>query len=209
MSDTDGLKEISRFFRIYTNTKEMVMARRYTIVNHQNMDLDQFARTFASGGNISRDALTFEAQSENDPNDRLFTKFIDHNSVGTSFIKTIVEKLITENYSRCIIVTSKKLTSAAQKVIDKVAPKYVGEVFEENELQVNITRHVLVPQHVVLTADEKNILLARYHLKDTQLPRIQSRDPIARYYGLKRGEVVKIIRASETAGRYLTYRLCF
>jgi DNA-directed RNA polymerase I, II, and III subunit RPABC1 len=108
---------------------------------------------------------------------------------------------------RAIIIYRQTMTPSAAKVMATMAPKYLLEKFAETELIVNITEHKLVPQHIVLNEEEKRELLSRYRLKETQLPRILLDDPIARYYGLRRGQVVKILRASETAGRYVTYRL--
>ena len=82
------------------------------------------------------------------------------------------------------------------------------ELFHISELQVNITEHEYVPQHTPMSKGEKKALLKQYRLKEFQLPKILRDDPVARYLGLKKGDVVKIVRKSETAGKYVTYRIC-
>ena len=84
---------------------------------------------------------------------------------------------------------------------------YVFELFTQEELLVNITHHQLVPKRSVLLDSEKAELLKWYRAKESQLPKIQCEDPVAKYFGVRRGQVMKIVRPSETAGRYVTYRL--
>lgn len=126
-----------------------------------------------------------------------------------SSVQEYAQRMKDEKVSRAIIVVQQHMTPfARQSLLETERSKFHMEQFHEQELLVNITEHVLVPQHQLLSDDEKKALLERYKVKDGQLPRIQVHDPVARYYGLKRGMVVRIIRPSETAGRYCTYRLC-
>jgi len=138
----------------------------------------------------------------------IWVEFIPEVSIGISAIKGFVERCQTQNHRAGIIVTRNPLSPQARKTISATSQFAQTDCFMEEELLVNITHHELVPKHVVLSRDEKAALLARYRLKDTQLPRILQTDPIARYLGLRRSQVVKIIRNSETAGRYASYRLC-
>jgi len=143
-----------------------------------------------------------------DQSEKIFVFFPDDPKLGVKPIRKYCDMMKENSVRRAIIVVQAGgMTPFARTALAEMAPKLILETFTDVELLVNITEHVLVPRHVLLTPAEKKTLLDRYQLRETQLPRIQATDPVARYYGLKRGEVVKIIRPSETAGRYVTYRL--
>jgi DNA-directed RNA polymerase I, II, and III subunit RPABC1 len=112
-----------------------------------------------------------------------------------------------EHVRRAILIVNGKFSTLAKQALAELAPQLLIEHFRDEEVMVDITQHELVPEHQLLTEEEKRTLLARYKLRESQLPRIQAGDAVARFYGMQRGQVVKIIRPSETAGRYVTYRI--
>jgi DNA-directed RNA polymerase I, II, and III subunit RPABC1 len=135
--------------------------------------------------------------------------FSGETNVGIKPLKAFVLQCQSDYIHTGILITKVAPTSASTKITQSLDPKeQIIEIFQESELVVNITLHELVPKHVLLSFKEKAELLERYRLKESQLPRIQRSDPVAKYFGLKRGQVVKIIRKSETAGRYASYRWC-
>ncbi|KAL9238348.1 hypothetical protein vseg_012781 [Gypsophila vaccaria] len=197
--------EITRLYRIQRTIMQMLNDRAYIVSDYElNMTKHQFVEKY--GDYLKRDALSIQKTRRNDSSDQIFVFYPEEAKVGVKTIKNYTNIMKNENVTRAILVVQTNLTPFAKTCISEIASKFHVEVFQEAELLVNIKEHVLVPEHQLLSDEEKKTLLQRYTVKETQLPRIQMNDPIARYYGLKRGQVVKIIRPSETAGRYITYR---
>jgi DNA-directed RNA polymerase subunit H len=67
-------------------------------------------------------------------------------------------------------------------------------------------RHEYVPEHILLSKEEAEEVLKRYHVKPNQLPFILASDPAIRNLNAKPGDIVKIIRKSPTAGVSIYYR---
>ncbi len=200
--------EASRAFRVRKTCLKMLKNRGYLIDEQAiNMTTTEFTAKFTE--TPSRSSLEILSERVNDPTDRIFVFFPEDDKVGVKPIQEFTKKMKEQGVTRAIIVVKINLTPFAKTAVKEISLRgFKLEYFRDAELLVDITEHKLVPQHVVLTDDEKKELLDRYGLKPSQLPRIQVTDPIARYYGLKHEQVVKIVRPSETAGRYITYRIC-
>ncbi|XP_062509224.1 DNA-directed RNA polymerases I, II, and III subunit RPABC1 [Corticium candelabrum] len=207
----DDEAETYKFWRIRKTVMQLCHDRGYLVTQDElDQTLDQFKGQFGdrpSERRPARNDLSILVAHNDDPTDQMFVFFPEEPKVGIKTIKQYCQRMQEENISRAIIIVQQGMSPSAKQALVDMAPKYMLEYFLETELLINITEHELVPQHVLMTEDEKQELLARYKLKEHQLPRIQQNDPVARYFGLKRGQVVKIIRSSETAGRYITYRL--
>ena len=73
--------------------------------------------------------------------------------------------------------------------------------------EIDIFLRDLVPKHEILNEDEKIILLKCLNATERQLPKIKSSDPAVKAIGAKKGDVLKVVRKSETAGTTLYYRV--
>ncbi|KAG7675050.1 putative DNA-directed RNA polymerases II and IV subunit 5A [Nannochloris sp. 'desiccata'] len=204
------MDHLTRLYRIRKTCLEMLGDRDYIITADEKgtaESKDEFKTKF--GEEVTRDNITIFVTKREDPTDQIFVFFPEEVKVGVKTIKQLAERMRNEGVKRAIMVVQQNMTPFAKQCLNEMQPKYHIELFQEAELLVNIIKHVLVPEHRILTSEEKRTLLDRYKVKETQLPRIQYSDPVARYYGMSRGQVVRIVRPSETAGRYVTYRLCF
>jgi DNA-directed RNA polymerase subunit H (RpoH/RPB5) len=94
---------------------------------------------------------------------------------------------------------------------DKMMQKKGGilQYFHIKNLLFNPTKHQLVPKHTKLTQEEVTELMEKYLIKGKiQMPYILHNDVIAKWLGLKQGDVIKIERYNENSGLSYYYRVC-
>jgi len=81
----------------------------------------------------------------------------------------------------------------------------------EDSKSFNPLNHQIVPQHILLSEkEEAQVLKELSKMQKTekeQLPKIKKNDPVIVKINAQVGDIIKVIRKSQTAGEGIFYRL--
>jgi DNA-directed RNA polymerase I, II, and III subunit RPABC1 len=125
---------------------------------------------------------------------RLAVFMLSKNNVHT--IRCVIGHLAAENRTHGIILTRAALTPFSRTLLAADAGPTCNPAVEHfllSELQGCIANHVLVPRHVPLAPEERARVRERY--RGAKLPRLDAGDPMARFLGLRCGDMVSVWEA--------------
>jgi len=126
----------------------------------------------------------------------------DDNTQICAFLSVLNSKFNVDKIQECIalmkqmdvyhgiIVYKDTVTPIAKKVVEE-SKEILIELFNEEELQYNITKHYLVPKHEILY--KKDSTEAK-EFKKNKYPIISKKDPVSRFYGYNIGDVIMVTR---------------
>jgi len=151
----------------------------------------------------------------------VFVKWILYIKIKPNLIKDTIDEIRTQNFAqetaedgvksytphKIILVSKAKSNTNITKIFkDK---EFRGtELFWLNSIVFNITKHMFVPKHELMSEEDVKQLMTELYISNKyNLPVMLKSDPMTRYLNLNTGDVCKIVRYSPTSGQYYTYRV--
>lgn len=176
-------KDIYNIYRIYKCLGEMLSARGYVI------DKKEMKCSFKEFLEFQDDILEpIYIKSETDS---LMIFLSVEENMGIKQLQNIIMEMNNNKVIHCIIIIKKAMTPFAKKSLADSSDLRI-ELFDQNELMVNITNTLYMSKHTILSNEQKAEILKKNKLQDSQIPRTLASDPVIKYYGGKRGNLIKI-----------------
>ena len=118
-----------------------------------------------------------------------------------------ISEFLTANKDKHKIVVVKSVSTKAAQYINNNFTR--TEIFLEHELLINLVDHLFVPRYEIIEqeTEEYKQFFDTFFVKKKNVPKLLLKDPVAKYYNLKKGNIVRVIRPSETTAYSPSYRL--
>jgi len=118
-------------------------------------------------------------------NDEIIIVYEDYNNLNKIKLTEIVKP---DNYKN-------EVDNTKIKEFERKLNKYINiQYFHLNELQYNLTKHVLVPKHIKLSKIEKESIIKKYEKNLDNFPILYINDPVSKYYCFKPNDLIEIKR---------------
>ena len=173
------------FLKAWAVSLELIQDRGYIIDdNYKKLTLDDIQYLLKEN--------KLNIMGVNKKGDNIYLEFVNGSKIKLSFLVDKIKKIKDVNQNTTIIFIIRVKKSASIKKLE-TKENYNIQIFESKYLQINPTKHTLVPTHIKQTEEEIESLQKKYNIMfNSQLPILLQNDPIARYYNFKKGDVIKI-----------------
>ncbi len=192
---------VERLWKAWLVVLEMITDRKYEVDSDYLMTLEDFQEWLGVVDSAEKDVNLTEIRKELYYRMGTDTKAVCvfwKESLGTTEVQEFIETMESEGVKRGIAVYNNKITPYAAAALRTLRVQgIIIETFCEDELQYNITKHTDVPQHIICSAATKKEVLESYGVEAQHINKLLLSDPVCRYYGAMKGQLIKIVRPSD------------
>ena len=158
---------VTRLWRVMRTVQQLLLDRGYIVFRdseppfEDDLSLKSFRDRYTQGDEVLRDRMTLIGKHKDNHLLTIMVIFDSERSLGIKQARKIGEAFIENGIKRGIVIHSGSITPSAAKILSGLVKRVDVERFQEDDLLVNVTKHVLVPKHEVLDDDAKAALLAK------------------------------------------------
>ena len=206
MTSTETIKNIYKSRNILI---EILQNRDFNVNDYNEFSINEV--------NLMVNNNQLDLLLENSNSTKIFVKYYLGKSLRPANIQEIVDDLfnleeILSKDDDLLIIVKDDINDSIKNMLIHIwnNQKIFVSVISLKRLQYNILNHILVPQHIIMTEEEKIDVKKRYNvIDDSKFPEISRFDPVSTLIGLRPDKLCKIIRPSKTSITTEFFRLCY
>lgn len=137
----------------------------------------------------------FLISQKDTPSHSILIFLLGSDKLNIEGVKEMLQTMERLRLRHGVLVYRHSVTSSAKKILDSLEPPQRIELFALHELQYDLTQHMYFHPHEKLTDVQELGLLQNQIAK---LPKILSTDPVVRYFGFQKNDILRIRRKDGT-----------
>lgn len=202
---------------------QMLEDRGYNISDYKSFTRDDIILQFEQSNSkflISSEMGPLDILVKNNKSEKVMVKYrLDYKFKKSKSLDQQIDNIFSEklniNDTLIVIFVSRVLSiykeSNVYQYSENIFNKknFFVQIFGLENFLFNPTKNRIVPKHIIISKQEEEELLKKYNIENkSKLPIILREDPIAKYIGIKPGQICKIMATSYSSMYTTKYRLC-